>query len=267
MDESTSPSDSSELAEPVLKPDREPLRRQIVELLVVLCIAVIPDILTSVGSLLMTADELAFDGLYYEADGLFLFQTLSLVGRSICVIAAVLYIMHTAPEPFTTFGFRKPRWVFDIGAGFTLFLVSWGLYWGLGTMVAMAFYYMGIEPSTESPHETGVFAAPSGSTILIQTVVFSAFNGFAEQLVITAYLVTRVRGLFGTTWPAIVIATTLFASYHTYQGFWGVFSAAIFGLLATTAFAFVRRIWLCVVAHFLGDLVPTLLAAIDYPGA
>ena len=119
---------------------------------------------------------------------------------------------------------------------------------------------LGFEWSDETVWDAGALARPGGPLDVPMVLVSSGVNAFSEQLVISAFVVTALRKLTGSTIAGVAVATGLFASYHVYQGFWGVVSVVIFGLLVTSLFTATGRLWPCFIAHFLGDAVPFLLA-------
>ena len=99
-----------------------------------------------------------------------------------------------------------------------------------------------------------------GSIVLI--FVASAANGFAEELVMRSYLLTRLSEIIGSKLAAVLLTSILFAAYHSYQGRYGVLSALIVGLVFGTYFAKTNRFWPIFVAHFIMDALPfTLIAA------
>jgi membrane protease YdiL (CAAX protease family) len=80
-------------------------------------------------------------------------------------------------------------------------------------------------------------------------------NGLLEEVLVTGYLLTRLRKLGVPPWAAILISATLRGSYHLYQGFGGFIGNAIMGLIFGTLFLRWRRVIPMVVAHTLIDAV------------
>ena len=139
----------------------------------------------------------------------------------------------------------------------------------------LAFYYGGyyayawtrylIAPS-QSSYETdtlvqtlaGIFPTPRSLPEMILFLMANCSNGFAEELVMRAYMIPRLERLLGSTWISLLVTTALFTSYHTYQGVYGVFNAVIVGLIYGGVFCLVRRIWPIVIAHAIADVVGVL---------
>jgi membrane protease YdiL (CAAX protease family) len=85
-------------------------------------------------------------------------------------------------------------------------------------------------------------------------LVLSALqNGVLEEILVTGYLLTRLRQLGVHPWIAILISATLRGSYHLYQGFGGFIGNAVMGLIFGTLFLRWRRVLPIVIAHTLID--------------
>ncbi|MDK6301862.1 CPBP family intramembrane metalloprotease [Corynebacterium sp. UMB9976] len=80
-------------------------------------------------------------------------------------------------------------------------------------------------------------------------------NGVAEELIVVAWLATRLRQL-NVRWPAIFAASALLrASYHLYQGLSAGLGNAVMGLVFIEYFRRTGRVWPLVIAHGLIDTV------------
>ncbi|OFO15245.1 abortive phage infection protein [Corynebacterium sp. HMSC22B11] len=80
-------------------------------------------------------------------------------------------------------------------------------------------------------------------------------NGVAEELIVVAWLATRLRQL-NVRWPAIFAASALLrASYHLYQGLSAGLGNAVMGLVFIEYFRRTGRVWPLVIAHGLLDTV------------
>ncbi|HEV3025428.1 MAG TPA: CPBP family intramembrane glutamic endopeptidase [Pirellulales bacterium] len=218
-------------------------RKQLwIETGVVLALAVVPDFCNACRSLVWPlATALAFSD-----------DMLALCMRSFQVSAPVLYIIWRSGEPWSTFGFSRPRWVVDPLAGLALWMVGivattqiWSLLQALlseGTygVVAATFEYAHNKPL-------------SGEYALL--VVCCLMNGFAEELVMRGYLIPRFERLLRSTWGSLLLTTALFAAYHCYQGPAGVVEATTFGLVYGAAFCLFRRVWPLALAHAMANFV------------
>ena len=90
----------------------------------------------------------------------------------------------------------------------------------------------------------------------VPTLILEAFQqGFAEEVIVAAYVLTRLRQLGWTNSRALVAASVLRGSYHLYQGYGGFVGNAVMGLIFGWWFQRTRRVWPLVVAHFVIDAV------------
>jgi uncharacterized protein len=90
----------------------------------------------------------------------------------------------------------------------------------------------------------------------IPYLLLSAFqNGFAEEIIVVAYLLTRLRQLGWSNQRALAASAVLRGSYHLYQGFGGFAGNFVMGLIFGYWFQRTRRVLPLVIAHFLLDAV------------
>ena len=80
-------------------------------------------------------------------------------------------------------------------------------------------------------------------------------NGLLEEVLVTGYLLTRLRKLGVRPEYAIAISATIRGSYHLYQGFGGFLGNAIMGIIFGTFFLRWRRATPMIIAHTLIDAV------------
>jgi membrane protease YdiL (CAAX protease family) len=86
-------------------------------------------------------------------------------------------------------------------------------------------------------------------------ILLAAGNGFLEEIVVVAYLTTRLRDLGWRTAQVVAASALLRGSYHLYQGFGGFVGNAIMGVVFALFFLRTRRIIPLVIAHTLLDVV------------
>lgn len=90
----------------------------------------------------------------------------------------------------------------------------------------------------------------------IPYLVLSAFqNGFAEEVVVVGFMLTRLRQLGWSDQRALGASAMLRGSYHLYQGFGGFAGNLVMGLIFGYWFQRTRRVMPLVIAHFLLDAV------------
>ncbi|GAA6143682.1 hypothetical protein NBRC116584_35000 [Hydrogenophaga sp. 5NK40-0174] len=95
---------------------------------------------------------------------------------------------------------------------------------------------------------------------LVAIVVLSVVNAMYEEIFLLGALLRGLRG-HGLQ-VAIGVPLLIRASYHTYQGFTGMLTVSLFGLLLSLVFIRTQRLWPVVLAHAVVDVVAlSLLAA------
>jgi membrane protease YdiL (CAAX protease family) len=75
-----------------------------------------------------------------------------------------------------------------------------------------------------------------------------------EEVVVVAYLVTRLRQLGMTQLAAVGVSALLRGTYHLYQGWGGFLGNVAMGVLFGLVFLRTRRAWPIVIAHLLLDV-------------
>jgi membrane protease YdiL (CAAX protease family) len=90
----------------------------------------------------------------------------------------------------------------------------------------------------------------------IPVLLLSALqNGLLEEVLVTGYLLTRLRKLGVRPSRAVAISATLRGSYHLYQGLGGFLGNAVLGIIFGTLFLRWRRATPMIIAHTLIDAV------------
>jgi membrane protease YdiL (CAAX protease family) len=85
-------------------------------------------------------------------------------------------------------------------------------------------------------------------------LLMSAFqNGFSEEIIVVAFMLTRLRQAGWTRERALLSSALLRGSYHLYQGLGGFAGNFVMGLIFGWWFQRTRRVLPLVVAHFLLD--------------
>jgi membrane protease YdiL (CAAX protease family) len=84
-------------------------------------------------------------------------------------------------------------------------------------------------------------------------ILDAAQNGILEEVVVTAFLLTRLAQLGWTKERALGAAALLRGTYHLYQGFGGFAGNLVMGVIFGWWFQRTRRVLPLVIAHFLLD--------------
>ena len=90
----------------------------------------------------------------------------------------------------------------------------------------------------------------------IPVLILAAFaNGFAEEVIVVGYLITRLRQLGWTPHKAVWTSGVLRALYHLYQGFGAGLGNLVMGVVFGYAWCRTGRLWPLVIAHGVIDTV------------
>jgi membrane protease YdiL (CAAX protease family) len=81
----------------------------------------------------------------------------------------------------------------------------------------------------------------------------AAQNGALEEIVVCAFLITRLLQLGWTAQRAVLAESLLRGGYHLYQGYGGFAGNFVMGLIFANWFRRTRRVLPLVIAHFLLD--------------
>lgn len=88
----------------------------------------------------------------------------------------------------------------------------------------------------------------------IPVLLLAAFkDGASEEIVVCAFLLTRLRQMGWSNSRALAAGSVLRGSYHLYQGYGGFVGNAIMGLIFGWLFQRTRRVWPLLIAHFVMD--------------
>lgn len=83
----------------------------------------------------------------------------------------------------------------------------------------------------------------------------AAANGWAEEVVMVAYLITRLRQLGWSENASLLAQALLRGAYHLYQGLGGFVGNIVMGLVFGRIWQRTNRLWVLVGAHTLIDVV------------
>jgi membrane protease YdiL (CAAX protease family) len=86
-------------------------------------------------------------------------------------------------------------------------------------------------------------------------LIDAAQNGLLEEVVVVAYLITRLRQLNCPTVGAIAASALLRGTYHLYQGYGAFVGNVVMGVIFGAWFSKTQRVVPLVIAHFLLDAV------------
>lgn len=156
----------------------------------------------------------------------------------------VVYLVRRSGEGTRALGIRADRVRDDVVHGIALFAVV-GL---AGIGVYLAAVELGVNRFV-------VPVPPLGHWWTVPVLVLNAIEAaLLEEVVVVAYLVTRLRQLGLTESASVGASALLRGTYHLYQGWGGFLGNLAMGALFGTVFSRTRRVWPIVVAHVLLDV-------------
>ena len=100
---------------------------------------------------------------------------------------------------------------------------------------------------------------PLGYWWTIPMLVLTAIEaGLLEEVIVVAYLITRLEQIGWPTAAAVGASALLRASYHLYQGWGGFAGNLLLGVFFGVVFVRTRRVWPLVIAHAMIDTLAGL---------
>lgn len=156
-----------------------------------------------------------------------------------------LYLLWRAGLGPRLVGLAKPRWKTDAPAGLGLAAVI-GLPGLLLYLVANALgLNLTVVPSTIDDHWWRIPAL----------VAYALANSGAEEIIVVAYLISRLRRLGLGENTSLLASALLRGSYHLYQGLGAGIGNFAMGLVFGRYWQKTNRLWPLLIAHALIDIV------------
>jgi membrane protease YdiL (CAAX protease family) len=156
----------------------------------------------------------------------------------------VVYLVRRSGEGIEAIGLdvRDPRRDLVLGLGLFVVVALGGL------AIYLASVALGVNRFV-------VPVPPLGHWWTVPVLVLNALEaGLLEEVIVAAYLITRLRQLDVSAAAAVAVSALLRGSYHLYQGWGGFLGNLAMGLLFGVVFVKTRRAWPLVVAHVLLDV-------------
>jgi uncharacterized protein len=159
--------------------------------------------------------------------------------------ALALYLLWRSGVSSAHIGLGRLRWPTDVLGGLGLAALI-----GIpGLLFYLAARWLGMNAEVEP-------SALHNSWWRIPVLILAAFaNGFAEEVVVVGYLITRLRQLGLSQNRAIAASSVLRGLYHLYQGFGAGLGNLVMGMVFGYAWCRSGRLWPLVIAHGLIDTV------------
>ncbi len=177
-------------------------------------------------------------------------DSLSLFAHSACKIFVVLYLIHRSGEKWKVFGLVRPG-LGDLVMGVVLFVADYWMWVLLRPMLPD-------EVEIRDPISSRLGGGLDYGLLVLKHLA----NGFAEELILRAYLITRLERLLESRTQAVLLSALAFASYHLYYGPGGALLYIFFmGLFFGGSYLLVRRVWGFALAHALINIFIDLASA------
>ena len=181
------------------------------------------------------------------------YQLLALFFDLVPVALAIYLLAISGGNPFRRVGFDLKRPASDLGRGWLLVLVI-----GVPGIVLYAVWRM-------LGYSAAVIPAPlDAHWYTVPILVLSALRAaLQEEIIVVAYLFTRLRQLQWGKWRIILVAAVLRGSYHLYQGPGPFVGNVAMGVVFGWCYWRWGRVMPLVVAHWIIDIV----SFVGYPVA
>jgi membrane protease YdiL (CAAX protease family) len=195
--------------------------------------------------LLLIVPTLVVSGVANDCSAPFAVVASMTIARDVGLVALVAFFAWSNGEPASALGIVPRRAPRELALGAALFIAMWLVLLGLEVV-------FGADAASEplQPHGAGDY------TIAVALVAVVAI---AEEIIFRGYLLLRLRAITGNTPAAVVIATTLFAIGHAYEGGVAVAAAFVLGLVFALLYLWRRSLVAPIAMHFLQDLVALVL--------
>lgn len=159
--------------------------------------------------------------------------------------ALAVYLLWRSGHGLSSIGLGPIRWRGDILGGIGLALII-----GVpGLALYQVSRILGVNAAVEA-------AELNDTWWRIPVLLLLSFgNGWAEEVIVVGFLLTRLRQLRVNPWVALVLSSLLRGVYHLYQGFGAGLGNVAMGLVFGYAWQRTGRLWPLIIAHTLIDAV------------
>ena len=183
-------------------------------------------------------------------------RPVSYISTYVTGLAVLFYVLWKRGSDSSFFG--KLMEGVDIFRGIAI----WATTFLASAIAAVTYTMIYVHVQGHLPHELD-FAQILGRQFPGLFIVLLFFNPWFEELIVRGFLMTELTQLTNAT-VAIVASTVVQASYHLYEGSWGMVQLVPIFLLYSIYYARTRRLFPVIVAHTLADYMPVLWYALHH---
>jgi membrane protease YdiL (CAAX protease family) len=180
--------------------------------------------------------------------------------------------LESIVQPWVTVGVGAAIWTW-YGRSWASFGFTTADGWRLWTAIAVllllsAYYVAGVTAITRSAEtranvrqqaETIADLMPHTQREMIGWTAVSLTAGFCEEFLFRGYLIWFLAHWLGW-WGAALLSLLVFAGWHAYQGWNGVFKTGVTGAIFTMAVAAFGSLWPAIALHALVDVANGMAA-------
>ena len=212
-------------------------RQRVAGLLIVLAVAFLGSVLSSVASVGAAS--------YTYPDALLGYRYFQTLLHQLVSLGLLAYVVRQNRQGMADLGLTfRAR---DIAPGIILWGVSsWG-YRLLIPMILSVCEWFGW-------HRTAPYLPGSKLNFGVVAICFILVNPIFEEMIVRAFLMSETIALTGSSSLAVLVSVLLQTSYHLYQGVPYALALGLVFLVFSVYYARTRRILPVIAAHFLADL-------------
>jgi uncharacterized protein len=193
----------------------------------------------------LSSQKIALNPMRSYFDLINLGLNLTAVAQLVAWGALGVYLLRRSGFGLSQIGLARPKWRPDVLGGIGL-AAAIGLP-GLGLYIAARVLHISATVVPSGLHDTW-WRVP----VLVLSAVA---NAWAEEVIVVAYLLTRLRQLGVGAAGALVWSSVLRGAYHLYQGFGAGLGNLVMGLVFGYVWQRTGRLWPLVIAHAIIDTV------------
>jgi membrane protease YdiL (CAAX protease family) len=167
------------------------------------------------------------------------------IATGVVPVVLVVYLLHRSRESLRTIGVDRTQIGRDIGLGALLAACVGGAGLALYIGAHAAGANLVVVPTTLGPHWWRI------PVLLLSAVQ----NGIYEEVIVSGYLLHRLRQFGWGDNKALATSAVLRGSYHLYQGFGGALGNCVMGLIFGRVYQRTGRTLPLIIAHATMDAV------------